>query len=300
MADIAQNPLVNLSEAVAERVRLARPLVAGIGVPGHRLRSGTLWRKDVVVASEQRFPDAGEAKVTLADGSAFTARVAGRDPGTNVVALQLDGTPDPAPLPAGEPQPGGLALALGVDDSGIAVRLGIIHSVGPSWHSRAGGRIDRRITLDIDVTPREEGGPVLDSGGGLLGISTLGPRGRVLVIPAATVEAVLDPLLSKGGVERGWLGLALQPVLVPEALQAEAGQSQGLIVMSVSKDGPAARASLHAGDILVKIAGESVTTPRAVAQNLGPDSVGKPVELHLIRADKPFSVAVTVGIRPSR
>jgi S1-C subfamily serine protease len=300
MADIAQNTLVNLSEAVAERVRLARPLVAGIAVPGHRLRSGTLWRKDVVVASEQRFPDAGEAKVTLADGSAFTARVAGRDPGTNVVALQLDGTPDPAPLPAGEPQPGGLALALGADDSGIAVRLGVIHSVGPSWHSRAGGRIDRRIILDIGVTPREEGGPVVDPRGGLLGISTLGPRGRVLVIPAPTVEAVLDPLLSKGRVERGWLGLALQPVLVPEALQAEAGQSQGLMVMSVSKDGPAARASLHAGDILVKIAGESVTTPRAVAQNLGPDSVGKPVELHLIRADKPFSVAVTVGIRPSR
>jgi S1-C subfamily serine protease len=300
MADIAQNPLVNLSEAVAERVRLARPLVAGIAVPGHRLRSGTLWRKDVVVASEQRFPDAGEAKVTLADGSAFTARVAGRDPGTNVVALQLDGTPDPAPLPAGEPQPGGLALALGVDDSGIAVRLGVIHSVGPSWHSRAGGRIDRRITLDMGVTPREEGGPVLDPRGGLLGISTLGPRGRVLVIPALTVEAMLDPLLSKGRVERGWLGLALQPVLVPEALQAEAGQSQGLMVMSVSKDGPAARASLHAGDILVMIAGESVTTPRAVAQNLGPDSVGKPIELHLIRADKPFSIAVTVGIRPPK
>ena len=300
MADTAENPLVNLSEAVAERVRLARPLVAGIAVPGHRIRSGTLWRKDVVVASEQRFPDAGEAKVTLADGRAFTARFAGRDPGTNVVALQLDGTPDPAWLPAGEPQPGGLALALGANDGGIAVRLGVIHSVGPSWHSRAGGRIDRRIALDIGVTPREEGGPVLDPGGGLLGISTLGPRGRVLVIPASTVEAVLDPLLSKGRVERGWLGLALQPVLVPEALQAQAGQSQGLMVMNVSKDGPAARANLHAGDILVKIAGESVTSATAVAQYLGPDSVGKQVELHLIRADKPFSLPVTVGIRPER
>lgn len=300
MADIAENPLINLSEALAERVRLARPLVAAIAVPGHRGRSGTLWRNDVVVASEQRFPDAGEVRVTLADGSAFTARVAGRDSGTNVVALQLDGTPDPAPLSAGEPQPGGLALALGAAGGGISVRLGVIHSVGPSWHSRAGGRIDRRITLDIGVTPREEGGPVLDPGGGLLGISTLGPRGRVLVIPASTVEAVLHPLLSKGRVERGWLGLALQPVLVPEALQAEAGQSQGLMVMSVSKDGPAARANLHAGDILVKIAGESVTSPSAVAQYLGPDSVGKQVELHLIRADKPFSIAVTVGIRPSR
>jgi S1-C subfamily serine protease len=300
MAEIAENPLIHLSEALTARVTLARVLVAGIAVPGHRMRSGTLWRKDVVVASEQRFPDIGHAKVTLADGSAFTARVAGRDPGTNVVALQLDGTPDPAPLPAGEPQPGGLALALGADDGGISVRLGIIHSVGPSWHSRAGGRIDRRITLDIGVTPREEGGPVLHPGGGLLGISTLGPRGRVLVIPAATVEAVVDPLLSKGRVDRGWLGLALQPVLVPEALQAEAGQSQGLMVMSVSKDGPAARANLHAGDILVKIASESVTSPTAVAQYLGPESVGKQVELHLIRADKPFSISVTVGVRPSK
>ena len=141
---------------------------------------------------------------------------------------------------------------------------------------------------------------MLDPGGGLLGISTLGPRGRVLVIPAATVESVLDPLLSKGRVERGWLGLALQPVLVPEALQAEAGQSQGLMVMSVSKDGPAARANLHAGDILVKIAGESVTSPPAVAQYLGPETVGKQIELHLIRADKPFSLPITVGIRPDR
>jgi S1-C subfamily serine protease len=300
MADVAENPLINLSDALAERVRLARPLIAGIAVPGHRMRSGTLWRKDVVVASEQRFPDVGDAKVTLADGSAFTAHVAGRDPGTNIVALRVDGTPDPAPLPAGQPQPGGLALAIGADDSGIAVRLGIIHSVGPSWHSRAGGRIDRRITLDIGVTPREEGGPVLDAGGGLLGISTLGPRGRVLVIPAVTVEAVLDPLLSKGRVERGWLGLALQPVLVPEALQAEAGQSRGLMVMSVSKDGPGAQANLHAGDIVVKIGGESVTNPSAVAQYLGPDSVGKQVELRLIRADKPLSIRITAGIRPSR
>jgi S1-C subfamily serine protease len=300
MADIAENPLINVSEALAARVRLARPLVAGIAVPGHRMRSGTLWRKDVVVASEQRFPDAGDAQVTLADGSTFAARVAGRDPGTNVVALRLDGTPDPAPLPVTEPQPGGLVLAFGTDHGGVSVRLGVIHSVGASWHSRMGGRIDRRITLDIGITPREEGGPVLDPGGGLLGISTLGPRGRVLVIPASTVEAVLDPLLSKGRVDRGWLGLGLQPVLVPEALQAEAGQSRGLMVMSVSKDGPAARANLHAGDILMKIAGESVTSPTAVAQYLGPASVGKEVELRLIRADKTLSIAVIVGIRPSR
>src|SRR5262249_19209808 len=161
---------------------------------------------------------------------------------------------DPAPLTVSEPRLGSLVLAFGTNDGGVSVRLGVVHSLGPFWHSRAGGRIDRRIALDIALPRREEGGPVLDAGGGLLGISTLGARGRVLVIPTVTVEAVLEPLLSQGRVERGWLGLAIQPVLVPEAMQAETGQSRGLIIMVVSKDSPAARANLHAGDILLTIA----------------------------------------------
>ena len=299
MPDSVENPLIRLSEALAERAAFAQALVVGIAVPGHRMRSGILWRKDVVVAAEQRFPKAPDATVTLADGSAFAARVAGRDPGTNVVALRLDGTPDPAPLGAGEPQAGALALAFGAQEGGVCARLGVVHSVGPAWYSRAGGRIDRRITVDIGVSPTEEGGPVLDAGGGLLGMSTLGPRARVLVIPAATVSGVVDPLLSKGRVERGWLGLALQPVLVPEALQAEAGYPRGLMILRVAKDSPGAQANLHAGDILVTIGGESVTNPAMLTRHLGPDSVGKQIELRLIRADKSLSILVTVGIRPA-
>jgi S1-C subfamily serine protease len=300
MADSVANPLLNFSDALAERVRSARPLVAGIAVPGHRTRSGTLWRKDLVVASEQAFPDAGQAEVTLSDGSAFSARVVGRDPGTNVIALRVDGTPDSAPLQAVEPYPGALALALGADDGGVTVRLGAIHSVGPAWHSRAGGRIDRRVTLDIALTSREEGGPVLDSAGGLFGMSTLGPRGRVLVIPRPTVDTVLGPLLSKGRVERGWLGVALQPVLVPEALQSEAGQSRGLMIMGLSKDGPAAQSGLHVGDILVAVGGESVISLAMVAQRLGPESVGQEIELRLIRAGTLHALKAKVGVRPSK
>jgi S1-C subfamily serine protease len=300
MPDTTQNPLIGLSEALAERARLARPLVAGILAPGHRMRSGTLWRKDVVVASEQAFPDVAEARVLFADGTTLAARVAGRDPGTNIVALRVDGTPEPAPQPPAEPRPGALAIALGANDSGVSVRLGIIHAVGPTWHSRAGGRIDRRITLDIGVNSREEGGPVVDAGGGLLGISTMGQRRRVLVIPSATVEAVLNPLLSNGRVERGWLGLALQPVLVPETVQSEAGQARGLMVMGVSKDGPAAQADVQVGDILVAIGGDSVTSSTMVAQRLGPESVGQAVALRLLRSGKPLVLHATVGVRPPR
>jgi S1-C subfamily serine protease len=274
-------------------------LVARIEVEGRSVRSGTFWRKDVVVAAEQAFADVEEAKVVLGDGSTFPAHLAGRDPGTNVVALKLDGAPDPAPLAAAEPHAGALALAFGADDAGISVRLGVIHSVGPAWHSRAGGRIDWRIMLDMTMSGREEGGPVLDAGGGLLGISTLGPRRRVLVIPTTTVEGVLEPLLSKGRVERGWLGLALQPVLVPESAQAEAGQLHGLMVMSVAKDGPAAQAGVLAGDILVTIGGQGVSRPGMLAQRLGPETVGRSIELRLLRAAKVLSLTLTVAARPS-
>jgi S1-C subfamily serine protease len=298
MPDTAHNLLTSLSDALGECARLARPRVASISVQGHRLRSGTLWRKDVVVASEQQFPDAGEATVTLADASGVAARVAGRDPGTNVIALRLDGTADPPLLPGAEPRLGAFVAGFGADEAGISMRLGIVHSVGPAWHSRAGGRIDRRITLDMAVTSREEGGPVLDAAGGILGISTLGPRRRVLVIPSSTVDAVIEPLLSKGRVERGWLGVALQPVLVPEGLQSEAGVPRGLMVMSLSKGGPATQANLHVGDILVAIGGQSVTSPAMVAQRLGPETVGQRIELRLIRAGKLVSQQITIGARP--
>src|ERR1700751_5794097 len=108
MAEIAQNPLVHLSETLTEHARLARPLVAGIFAQGYRMRSGTVWRKEIVVASEQAFPNVAEAKVSLANGSNLAARVAGRDPGTNIIAFRVDGAQDPAPTPAAEPHPGAL------------------------------------------------------------------------------------------------------------------------------------------------------------------------------------------------
>ena len=112
------------------------------------------------------------------------------------------------------------------------------------------------------------------------------------------MDAVIEPLLSKGRVERGWLGAALQPVLVPEGLQSETSAPRGLMVMSLSKGGPAAQANLHVGDILVAIGGQSVTSPAMVAQRLGPETVGQQIELRLIRAGNLVSQQVTIRARP--
>ena len=304
MPENAQDILVQLSAALSGRAAAARGLVAGIAVRGHPLRSGTLWKKDVVVASEQSLPDSGEAEIALADGGTFAARIVGRDAGTNVAVLRVEGSPEPTPPDLAqpqEPQPGGLVLALGADGAGgVSARLGVVHAVGPAWHSRAGGHVDRRILIDVRLGSGEEGGPVLDAAGRLLGISTLGPRRRALVIPAATVERVLEPLLTKGHVERGWLGAAVQPVLVPETLQAEAGQTLALIVIGVTKDGPAAQAGLLAGDILLGVDGAPVGSPKELAGRLDEASVGRLLELRLIRAGALHALGVTIGARPAR
>jgi S1-C subfamily serine protease len=300
MAGNIPDLLGQFSAALSDRATAARPLVAEVRVRGRPPRTGTLWRRDVVVASEQALPDIAECELALADGGTFAARLAGRDKGTNITVLRLDGGPEPPPqTDAAEPQPGALVLALAADGAGgLAVRLGAVHSVGPAWHSRAGGHIDRRIHLDMRTSEREEGGPVLDAAGGLLGISTLGPRRRVLVIPAATVERVLDPLLATGRVARGWLGASVQTVLVPEALRAETGQPLGLMVIDVAPDGPAAQAGILMGDILVAVDAEGVGSASELARRLGPETIGRQVQLRLIRAGAPQSVAATVGTRP--
>src|ERR1700731_316755 len=153
MPDQTRDALTQFSEALTARVAAAAGLVASIHAPHSRPRSGILWRRDVVVASEQVFPKAETAEIVLADGRHIAARVAGRDRGTNIVALRLEAPIDVAAPAAAEPRLGGLALGLGADHGGAPiVRLGVVRSLGPSWYSFAGGRIDRRISLDFSIS----------------------------------------------------------------------------------------------------------------------------------------------------
>jgi len=296
----AEDALTRLSDALAARTAAAAGLVASVHVPHSRPRSGILWRRDVIVASEQVFPKTEAVEIVVADGRRIAAKVAGRDRGTNVVALRLDAPVDVALPAAAEPQLGAITLALGAGPSGAPIaRLGVVRSLGPAWHSLAGGHIDRRITLDFLIGRAAEGGPVLDASGRLLGMSTGGPGGRALVIPAATVERVLDPLLATGRIDRGWLGVALHPVTLPEAAKAEGDQQRGLMVMQVAQDGPAAKAGVLAGDILVAVDGAPAARPTEISRRFGAESIGKQVELRLVRSGAPLTLTATITARPA-
>lgn len=293
--------LSRLSAAIAARVATAAPMVAGIEARHGRRLGGILWRPGVVVTSRQALPKAERYAVSTGGGNARAAAFAGDDPGTNVAVLRLEGDDAAPPTPrAGEQAPGMLALLIGAGESGRpTARLATVQATGPEWHSMAGGRIDRLLRLDGRLRPAEEGGPVLDAAGGLLGMSTSGPRGRVLVIPHETVERVLEPILAHGRVGCAWLGIGFQPVEIPAALREVAGRESGLMVVGLAAGGPAEGARVLPGDILLAFDGVPVDRPRSLAALLGVERIGRAVELRIMRAGEVRSVAVTPAARPA-
>jgi S1-C subfamily serine protease len=292
------DPLVQFSNALAARVEAAKGSVVAIRLKHGRHLTGWLWRSDIVVASEQSLPRGDEFELVAPGGPIVTAKLTGRDPSTNIAILKLQ-APLAAPLiAAGEAKTGTIALAIGADgDGGVSARLGLVNLAGPEWHSSRGGLIDRRIALDLGLARREEGGPVFDAAGGALGMSTFGPRGRVIVIPTATIERVVPQLEKDGQIARGWLGVALQPVAVPDALREAAGQSSGLMVMSAAEGGPAAQAGIVAGDILLSVAGTSTHRLRKIAKLFGAESIGRKAEVRLIRSGAVMTVETTIAER---
>jgi S1-C subfamily serine protease len=290
--------LAQFSDALAARAEAAKSAVVAIRLAHERHITGMLWHSGVVVASEQSLPRNEEFELVVPGGAVVTAKIAGRDPSTNIAVLRPDGAIASPSIRAGEARTGAIALAIGADGTGGAsARLGLVNLAGPEWHSSRGGRIDRRIVLDVGLARREEGGPVFDATGGILGMSTFGPRGQVLVIPTATIERVVPQLLKDGHIARGWLGVALQAVAVPDALRETADQSSGLMVMSVIEDGPAAQAGVLPGDIILSVDGTSAVRFRKIARYFGADSIGRKADLRLIRSGAVMTVQTTIAER---
>ena len=291
--------LEQLSDSLADRLGGAGGFVVAIRT-GHRDYSGILWRPDVVVTSEQVLPQGTGFAIAHA-GAEIPATLAGRDPGTNVAALRLSRPLDgSAPSPETSPRAGSLTLVVGADSHGAPTgRLAMLHAVGPAWHSEARGRIDALLRIDTRLGA-DEGGPVLTLAGRLIGMSTAGPRRRALAIPASTIERVLDPLLSEGRVARGWLGVALQQVRVPERMREAAGRDAGMMVIGLAANSPAEQAGILPGDIVLEVDGKQTGRARGLASALTPERIGQPVTLKLLRAGDIRLVTVTIGTQPAK
>lgn len=292
--------LEQFSDALAARVESTKPTAVAIRLAHERFVTGIVWQSDVVVASEQSLPRREEFEIVMTGGTVTTVKVAGRDSSTNIAVLRPQAPLASSSITTNEARAGAIVIAIGADGTGGAsARLGIVNIAGPEWHSSRGGLIDRRIALDVRLARSEEGGPIFDAAGSCIGMSTFGPRGQVLVIPAATIDRVVPTLLKDGRVARGWLGVALQAVAVPDALRETVDQSSGLMVMSVVEHGPAAQAGIVAGDIILSVDGTSTRRFRKIARHFGSENIGRKAELRVIRSGAVITVKTTIAERPA-
>jgi S1-C subfamily serine protease len=286
------SPLEQLSAAMADTVAAAARSVVAVHTRRTRA-SGFVWRPGYIVTSDEALPEDEDAEVMLPGGTTVAAKMAGRDPTTDLVLLRCEGVEAPqAALDHASVRAGELVLALGLHDGMPLCANGMVSLAGPGWRSLRGGEIDARIELDLRLRPSAEGGVVLNAKGGVIGMPVFGPRRRVLVIPAPTIERVAAQLAAHGRMPRGYLGLSLQPVKVSHA-------SVGAMVMGVAEQGPGAAAGIHQGDVIVAVNGEPIRSVQLLLRALGPASVGSVLALSLRRAGEPVEVQLTVGERPA-
>jgi S1-C subfamily serine protease len=299
-----ENALVALSNELAAAVERAGRSVVVVNARPRIASSGVHWRQGVIVTAEHTVKHEEEITVGLPEGGTVPATLVGRDPGTDLAVLKADLKNAVADFGAGQIQPGNLALAIGRSaDSGVNATMGVISAVSGSWRTWRGGRMDQYIRLDVTLYPGSSGGAVINTQGQTLGIATNGlSRIAGLAVPVSTVNRVVDELLTKGHISRGYLGLGLQPVAIPEALakQLKLSGPAGVIVLSVEPNGPSERAGLLIGDIVVALNGQAVKDTDDVQSVLEPGFVGKAVKAALVRGGALAEASITIGERPRR
>jgi len=303
----ATSTLRAFSDDLAAAVERAAKSVVAIHARPRIAASGIYWRDGVVVAASHTIRKEQEIAITLPNGTRATANLVGRDGGTDLAVLRLDPSPAsgaaslPILAPADALRVGALVLAVGrPGDDGVSTSLGVISAVSDRWRTWSGGEIDRFVRLDLSIYDGFSGGALVDAGGELLGVNCSAlARGTPLTIPNATVDRVVDAILTRGHVARAYLGVAMQPARLTTALaeRLRLEDSRGVLVVMVESESPADRAGLLVGDLIVAAAGKPVSEPQDVAELLGTEQVGAALELSVVRGGERQSLTVTVGER---
>ena len=296
-----------LSDELAAAVdRASRSLVA-IHARPRIAASGVYWRDGIVVAANHTVRKDADIALTMPDGSRGRANVVGRDGGTDLAVLRVESGSSavvPEFAPDDDLRVGHLMLAVGrPGDEGVTASLGVVSAVGGAWRTWSGGDVDRFVRLDLSIYDGFSGGPLVDASGRVAGINCSAlARGLPLAIPTSTVNRVVDALLTRGHVPRGFLGVAMQPVRLPPAMTQRLGLegADAVMITMVDGDSPAERAGLLLGDVVVAIEGEAINEPEDVTAYLGADRVGNTIQLTVVRGGAKMNVSVVVGERQRR
>lgn len=296
--------LAAFSASLSQLVAAAAPFLSAIRVAPNRHITGLVFQGDMIVTIDQALPVLDSYNVVLSNQTLIAARPGLRNPGANLALLHLDLTSSGANQPMATASLGGLAVVLGADvDASPTVCLTVIHRF---VHTADGPA----PVLDLPSGSIHQGSLVLDANGHLLGVAGLGPNGEVMAIPSAIISRIVPSpgasppasarlaTPSPPPTTRGWLGVALQPITVPDQLVARAGQASGRMVVSITKGGPADMAGMRVGDVLLSLDGTSATGPQALRAFLGSDRVGTVVEVKLLRDGNLLTTQLAIAVQP--
>jgi serine protease Do len=256
-------------------------------------------REGYIVTNNHVVENADEIKVKLANGREFNAKVIGRDPKTDLALIKITGSGDLQPLKMGDSD----ALKVGSWVVAVGSPFGLEQTVTAGIVSAKGrtigaGPYDNFIQTDASINPGNSGGPLINTKGEVVGINTAivaSGQGIGFAIPANMAKEVMPQLKDKGKVTRGWIGVGIQEVTPELAKSFDLKDKKGALVSQVFKDGPADKAGIEQGDVILefdgKVIAESKDLPRIVAAN----PVGKTVQVKLSRNGKTISKDVKIG-----
>lgn len=252
---------------------------------------------------------AARVGVTTTDGRRLTARVVGDDPDTDLALVRVNEALTLPAAPLGDSKRlkrGQLVVAIG-NPLGFesTVTTGVVSALGRSLRASTGRLIDDLIQTDAALNPGNSGGPLVSSGGEVIGINTaviLGAQGICFAIAANTAKFVLGELVRHGRVRRAFIGIAAQQTTLPRRVRYEAGVTQASAVMVgvVEPGSPAEKAGMQPGDIIVALDAEPVTGADDLVRLLTGDRIGRMVTLDVLRERERRSVPVKAEERPRK
>jgi serine protease DegQ len=248
---------------------------------------------------------ADEIEVGLADGKKLLARVIGNDPETDLAVLRVT-SENISAISFGSSETlavGDVVLAIGNPFGvGQTVTSGIVSALG-----RTGlgiNTFENFIQTDAAINPGNSGGALIDASGNLVGINTAifsrsgGSMGIGFAIPVSTAKMVLEQIVKSGSVTRGWIGVEVQELTAPQAESFKLGATKGALIAGVLRGGPADRAGVKLGDVLVEVQGKPVADPTGMLNLIAALAPGQSAKVKLKRQGEDVAATITVGRRP--
>ena len=289
----ANHPLDAYSQIVSDVAARLTPKVASLRVPhrggsGEGLGSGVVFTGDgFLLTNAHVVGRANAGTASFSDGTSVPFRVVGADPLSDLAVQRANGaTPEPAELgEADQLVVGQLVVAVG-NPLGLAgsVTAGVVSALGRSLPAR-GRIIEDVIQTDAALNPGNSGGALADADARVVGINTaVAGVGLGMAVPVNdTTRRIISALMADGRVRRAYLGLAMVPGPVPAAWRERLGRKTGLLIAQVVAGGPAERAGLRAGDLLLTAAGKPLAVSQDLQRLMFAEAIGQPLPITVMR-----------------